>query len=108
MARSGKSESSGKRRQSRPVPIQDALRHLATSLGIAGTLRQYDILNSWETIVGEQIARVATPERIERGTLFVAVESAPWRAELAMRRQEILLRINTAIGHKVLKEIRFL
>jgi len=76
-------------------------------LGITKTLRQYDVITSWQEIVGDQIAKVAKAERMENGTLFVSVASAPWRAELTMKRQEIIGKINAAMGGKVVREIRF-
>lgn len=90
-----------------PVPVGEALRRLTGSLGIATKLSEYQILAEWNAIVGEQIARVATAERIERGILYVAVRSAPWRNELSMRRLEILDLLHRAAGRKVVKEIRF-
>jgi predicted nucleic acid-binding Zn ribbon protein len=103
----GQSRKGKPRRGGGPVSMGAALRDLTHRLGIVRTLSEYDVLTSWDALVGEQIARVARPERFENGTLFVAVGSAPWRAELSMRRMEILERINGAIGRKVVKELRF-
>ena len=105
--RAGRGRSPKTRKHSGPVPLGDALRRLAASIGISKTLSEYDVLTSWQDIVGEQIARVTTPERIEHGTLFLGVSTAPWRTELMMRRLEIVERINRAVGRKVIKEIRF-
>jgi predicted nucleic acid-binding Zn ribbon protein len=90
-----------------PVPLGEALRRLTGSLGIATKLTEYQILAEWGEIVGERIAHVTTAERIERGILYVAVRSAPWRNELTMRRLEILDLLHRAGGRKVVKEIRF-
>jgi len=87
--------------------FHDALKDFASSVGISRKLREYNIVTSWDNIVGTQIGRVAKPQRIERGVLFVAVESAPWRAELSMRRREIVQRINESVGKKVILDIRF-
>jgi predicted nucleic acid-binding Zn ribbon protein len=84
-----------------------ALSDFTSSLGITKKLREYNVVTSWEALVGEQIAKVAKPQRVENGVLFVSVASAPWRAELTMRRREIVERINTAIGKKVVLDIRF-
>lgn len=84
-----------------------ALRELARRLGISTRLNEYRVLTDWSEIVGEQIARVAVPERMERGILFVAVTSPTWRTELSLRRMEIRERINTALRQDVVKEIRF-
>lgn len=76
-------------------------------MGITRKLREYNIVTSWDDIVGAQIGRVAKPQRIERGVLFVGVSSAPWRAELSMRRREIIQKINDSIGKKIILDIRF-
>ncbi len=90
-----------------PVPVGAAIAQLARDLGIHRTLRQYDVLTSWESIVGEGVARVAKPERIDGGVLYVTVATAPWRAELAMRKGEILGKVASAIGKGIIKDIRF-
>jgi predicted nucleic acid-binding Zn ribbon protein len=76
-------------------------------LGISTRLQQYAVLTSWDSIVGEQIARVASARKIDNGILYVDVRSASWRHELTMRKQEILEKIHRSIGKKVLKDIRF-
>lgn len=90
-----------------PVPVGVALQDLVRELGIGRTLAEYDVLTSWERLVGEQIARVTTPQRFENGILFISVATAPWRAELSLRRREIRERVNARIGRNIVKEIRF-
>jgi len=88
-------------------PIGVALVQLVDSLGISQTLKQYDILRLWGSIVGERIARVTKAQRIEQGVLYVHVSTAPWRTELAMKRVEIVRKINKALGSTVVTDIRF-
>jgi len=90
-----------------PQAVGVLLEDLVNELGIGQTLRQYNVITSWASIVGEKIARVTTPQRIDNGILFVHVSTAPWRAELAMRRMEILEKVNSAAGRKVIHDIRF-
>ncbi len=80
---------------------------LIRELGIGKTLSEYGVITRWSDVVGDRIAAVTRPERFEKGVLFVAVPSAPWRAELTLRRQEILDKINAAAGGTVVREIRF-
>ncbi len=84
-----------------------ALERLTRSLGIGKMLDEYGVLAAWSSVVGERIAAVSTALRIENGVLFVGVTTAPWRAELAMQRQDIMRRINAAVGKEVVREIRF-
>ncbi len=97
----------GGRRGGGPVPVGEALRKLTVSLGITTKLSEFEVINGWERIVGEQIARVTTAERIEHGILYVAVRGAAWRNELTMRRLEILDLVHRSAGRKVVREIRF-
>jgi len=90
-----------------PKPVDRALEELVDTLGIRSSLRRYSVITSWEGIVGEQIARIAHPERVDDGVLTVKVTSAPWRNELSMRRTEILEKIVKAVGKGVVREIRF-
>ena len=87
--------------------IGAAMGQLVEGLGIARTLKQYDVLTRWASIVGEQIARVTTAQRIEHGILYVHVATAPWRAELTMKRVEIIQKINTTLGDSIVTDIRF-
>lgn len=90
-----------------PQPIGTALQQLSFELGIARTLRRFDVLTAWERIVGEKIAAVTQAQRFDNGVLIVGVRTAPWRNELTMRRHEIMDRINNTFGEKIVKDIRF-
>lgn len=90
-----------------PLALDAALQILVENLGIAKKLHEYDVITLWSRIVGEQISRVATAQRIENGILFVSVSSSSWRAELTMRRNEIMRKINETMGQQVVREIRF-
>jgi predicted nucleic acid-binding Zn ribbon protein len=90
-----------------PVHIGAALADLTSSLGIDGTLRRYAVIAGWAEVVGDQIARVTEPQRIENGVLFVSVKTAPWRAELSLKRLDILKKLNKAAGANVVRDIRF-
>ncbi len=94
-------------RKRQPVSVGQAMGDLIRELGIGKTLSEYGVITRWNEVVGERIAAVARPDRFEKGILFVTVSSAPWRAELTLRRQEIIDKINTAAGGTVVRDIRF-
>ena len=89
------------------MALGDALREMLHRMGISKPLAEYDVLTSWEECVGEQVAKMTTPERIVNGVLFVHVTSAPWRAELSLRRLEILRKINARAGAPIIRDIQF-
>ena len=87
--------------------VSTALHSLLHDLGIERTVARYDVINSWPDIVGEKIAKVTVPERIDRGILFVSVATAAWRTELTLSRLAILKKITARVGSGAVKDIRF-
>ncbi len=87
--------------------LKQSLTELLRQLGIERPVRQYGVMARWPEIVGEPIASKTTPERIERGRLYVHVSSPTWRQELALRKDEILALLNEAAGEKILSDIIF-
>jgi len=87
--------------------LGDALQKLVQTLGIEQHIEQYKIFEIWNEMVGEQIAKVAQPERIHRGVLIVSVNNAPWRSELTFRKKEILEKIHRETPSTNISDIRF-
>ena len=96
-----------RRKSGPPKSAAEAIQELIHRLGITRTIKQYDVINTWESIVGERIAKVTTVQRIDNGVLYISVATAPWRAELSMKRTEIIEKINRAVGRHIVREIRF-
>ncbi|MFA6540036.1 MAG: DUF721 domain-containing protein [Bacteroidota bacterium] len=91
-------------------PIQslgDALQTLIRSLGIEKQVEQYKVFDVWNTVVGEQVAKVATPQRVHNGVLIVSVSNAPWRSELTFRKKEILEKIRLETNSSSIVDIKF-
>lgn len=87
--------------------LGDALRSLVNALGIEKQVDQYRIFDLWNGIVGEQVAKVAVPERVHNGILIVKVSNAPWRSELTFRKREILEKIHETTHTKSISDIKF-
>ncbi len=68
-------------------------------------LQESSVPSYWVDIVGEAVARHAHVERIDKGKMFVTVESAVWRNEMAMRREEIRQKVNERLGGEIVREI---
>jgi predicted nucleic acid-binding Zn ribbon protein len=90
-----------------PKTLEKALVSVLEELGLGKKIRQLRALEVWNEAVGERIARVATPERIDGGKLVVRVSNAPWRSELVFLKKEIMVKLNKALGEEVVKEIHF-
>lgn len=58
---------------------------------ISKKVQEYAAFPHWAEIVGEDLARVAVPEKIIRGNvLLVRVSDAAWAQELSMQKNAIL------------------
>ena len=90
-----------------PRTLGEALGDAMEELGLGPKMRQYDVVNLWPSIVGEQIARVAHAESISNGKLLVHVTRSTWRNELTFLKNELIARINTAMKEDIVKDIIF-
>ena len=70
-------------------------------------LKEFHVLNLWDEVVGELIARHAQPENIKRGKLFVKVSSPAWLHELESMKQKIIERLNNEVRSKTIRDIHF-
>lgn len=59
-------------------------------------------------MVGKAVAENTTAEEVKHGTLIVRVSTPVWRNELALRKGEILNKLNEALGKKVIRNIRLI
>ncbi len=87
--------------------LGETLQALVQSLGIEQQVERYRIFDLWNEVVGEQVAKVAQPERIVNGVLIVAVNNAPWRTELTFRKKEILEKIHAKTNSNSILDIKF-
>lgn len=64
------------------------------------------VLTDWAQIVGPALAAVTLPRRLSAGTLTIAC-SGPIAMELQHLSQELIARINTALGSRIVTALRF-
>jgi predicted nucleic acid-binding Zn ribbon protein len=92
---------------STPKPFREAMSGLLHDLGLETKLREYEALELWPSIVGEQIAKRSTAERIDNGKMIVHVTSSSWRQELGFLKKELIAKINAAVHQDIVKDIVF-
>ncbi len=61
----------------------------------------------WDETVGETIAQNARPVIFKGRLLYVNVTSSPWIHQLQYLKQEIIEKLNSALGQNVVDDIRF-
>lgn len=84
--------------------LQSLLEAAVAELGLSEKLLEARILLAWDEVAGPLASR-ARPLKIRHGKLEVAVASPVWRTQLSFVKQEIVDRLNTRAGKKVIAEL---
>jgi predicted nucleic acid-binding Zn ribbon protein len=75
--------------------------------GLETPLLQKRLVEAWPVVAGEAIGRYTMNAYIVNQTLFVRLSSPALRADLSMRRQEFVQKMNDYVGSVVIADIRF-
>jgi predicted nucleic acid-binding Zn ribbon protein len=81
--------------------IQEWLR----SQNLEDKIQEKSVPSYWIEIVGETVAKHAEVERVDKGKMYIKVESATWRNEVMLRREEIRTKVNEHFGAEIVKEV---
>ncbi|MEW6272008.1 MAG: DUF721 domain-containing protein [Thermodesulfobacteriota bacterium] len=86
--------------------VRELLAGALEGAGLETTSELWQLAEAWSGTLGGRIARRATPVRLVRGELVVAVADAVWRQELALLTTDIAERLNRALGRDVVQRVR--
>ena len=75
--------------------------------GLETPLLQKRLVEAWPVVTGDVIHRYTTNAYIRNQTLFVHLSNPALRADLSMRRQELVRLLNGYVGSQVIVDIRF-
>ena len=76
-------------------------------LGFTYKILMHQAASKWDEVVGEHIAKASAVETVRDGILFVCCKNSVWCNELMLHKEDIIKRLNKAVGSKIIKEIRF-
>jgi predicted nucleic acid-binding Zn ribbon protein len=69
---------------------------------------EIEVLRVWNELLDPNIVAHAQPAGLQKGTLFVNVDSNVWLSEIVRyRRKEILERLQHSFGREMIKKISF-
>ena len=88
-------------------PIGKILENVVRDLGLAKKMSEQRAVVEWPEVVGRRIAEHARAVRVDRGRLFVQVDSPVWSQELSMMKRDILRQMNDRIGRDVIDNVHF-
>ena len=87
--------------------IKDLIMQNLRVNGLETPLLQKRLVESWPVVAGPVIQRYTTRAYIRNQTLFVGLSNPALRADLSMRRQEFVQKLNGYVGSQVIVDIRF-
>ena len=89
------------------LSLGDAIKAMVKSYKLEDKLNETNLINSWEKVMGQVVAKRTSKLYIHNRKLFVSLSSAPLRDELTQSRDKIVARLNEEAGCQVIDEILF-
>lgn len=87
--------------------IGSIIENVVSKLNVENKINKANLFNHWREIVGEEISKRTKPKKLIKGLLFVSVTTSTWANELSLMSDQLIDKINSYVGRKVVKEIRF-
>lgn len=88
------------------LPLSEVLSDLIRKSGLETPLLQKRVVEGWDEVVGPVVARYTLEKFIKNQTLFVKISNPALRADLSMRRSEIVKALNDKVGAYIIADIR--
>ncbi len=85
--------------------IGDAIKQFLNQSKLKGDIQALQIDDIWEKVMGKTIARYTDNLKVINRTLFITTNVAPLKQELLYQKEKIKLRVNEALGEKVIDNI---
>jgi predicted nucleic acid-binding Zn ribbon protein len=85
--------------------IGDAIKQYLNQSRLKGDIQALQIDEVWEKVMGKTIARYTDNLKVINKTLFVTTTVAPLKQELLYQKEKIKLRVNEALGDKVIEDV---
>jgi hypothetical protein len=92
-------------RRSNVQNISEVVSELLKKFNIDHKIKEIRLINSWEEVLGKNVARVTTKIFIKNRILFVYLQSPVVRNELMMLKSGILKALNDKAGELLIDDI---
>ncbi|MBT3383942.1 MAG: DUF721 domain-containing protein [Prolixibacteraceae bacterium] len=94
-------------RRSNTQSLSEVLRYYIQEMRMERKLKEVDVVQSWEDLLGKTIAGYTRNIYISKKILYVEISSAVAKSELIMMREEIRKKLNEKAGGEVIEKIVF-
>ena len=85
--------------------LGEVIRKLMKNPKLSEKLDKLDAIDVWEEMIGIQLCKYITEQKIYKGILYVTLKSAVVRNELSYKKSEFISQINRKVGKKLLTDI---
>jgi len=88
--------------------LGDVMPAVLNNLGLDRRRAEAEIVRVWNNLIDPNLTAHAQPTGLNKGTLFVTVDSSVWLSEIVRyRRKEILDRLHHSFGRDLIARISF-
>lgn len=87
------------------LSIQEAMQQFLKHSRLKHGIQAVQIEDLWEQLMGKTIAKYTDKIQIIGSTLFITSTVAPLKNELLYQKENIIDRVNEALGEKTIKEV---
>ena len=87
------------------MQIGEAVKQFVNKSRLKDGLRVVQIEIVWEEIMGKTIAKYTDKIQVINNKLFITTTVAPLKNELLYQKEQIIKRINEAMGEKVITDV---
>ncbi len=88
--------------------FKDAFGKFLKKESLENRYNEKQLIHSWNTIMGEPIAKRTTGIFIKERTLFVKLNSAPLKQELTIAKEKVLDLLEKEFQKRIVDDVRFL
>jgi predicted nucleic acid-binding Zn ribbon protein len=92
-------------RRSKTQSLAEVMNDYIREMNLGKKLKEVDILDSWDDIVGKAISSRTSKVFIKDSILYVSLKSSIVRNELMMIKEALREKINERSGEEVIKDI---
>lgn len=92
-------------RRSKTQKIDELIRQVLKENNLDGRLKEYELINSWEKVIGKNVANATTDIYIRNRKLFVKVRSSVMRNELLIIRDGLIRALNREVQANIIDDI---
>lgn len=90
----------------KPQDIESLVRQIIRNNGMETPLLQRRLINLWDEVAGNLVAGYTESKEIRNQTLWVKIQNPAVRADLQMRRTQLVAQLNNRVGATIINDIK--